>query len=155
MHKKIILALFLVYFVYYTTSSCEHIRTTTKVPKNHITFSTRVHWMRRANQLLAELVSPCPLYPFAAVVVNHTSGGLGELVCTGVNDIGTTGNPSKHGEMVAIDNCNAVLTNKNGPYRLSPGDALNALHELSIYSNAESCPMVSPTYIIEKRKNHV
>lgn len=141
MNKVIVIALFLVYFVH-STSSCVS-SSTMNVTNNKIPFSTRAYWMRRANTLLSELVSPCPVYPYAAVVVNHTANRLGELVCTGVNQVGTAGNPSWHGEMVAINNCSAILTDKKGRYRLSPDDAISAFFELSIYSNAESCPMVS------------
>lgn len=45
------------------------------------------------------------------------------------------------GEMAAIANCTAVLTDHAGPYRLSPSAAQNAFHQLSLYTNAESCPM--------------
>lgn len=43
--------------------------------------------------------------------------------------------------MAAISNCSAVLTDPNGPYKLSPANALTAFAELSLYTNAESCPM--------------
>lgn len=68
---------------------------------NGVNFSTRAHWMRRANAALGELVSPCPFGAFGTVIVNHTAaaagGGLGELVCIGANNISLTGNPSMHG----------------------------------------------------------
>lgn len=60
--------------------------------------STRDHWMRRANAVLAELSSPCPFAAFGSVVVNHTdTDGLGDLVCIGLNSIGVYGNPTLHG----------------------------------------------------------
>jgi len=33
------------------------------------------------------------------------------------------------------------LTDPQGPYKLTPTEALAALSDLSIYTNAESCPM--------------
>ena len=71
----------------------------TEVTVNPIPFSTRAHWMRRANAVLAELSSsPCPFAAFGTVIVNHTDGhGLGDLVCTGLNSISAEGNPTLHG----------------------------------------------------------
>jgi len=43
--------------------------------------------------------------------------------------------------MAAIANCSAVLTDADGPYKLSPAEALLAFADLSLYTNAESCPM--------------
>lgn len=44
--------------------------------------------------------------------------------------------------MAAIKNCTDVLTDPLGPYKLTPAEALEAWAELSLYTNAESCPMV-------------
>ena len=65
---------------------------------NNIPFSTRVHWMRRANQALAP--DPCPMAAFASVIVNHTAtgpDGLGDLLCVGTNAKSKVGNPTLHG----------------------------------------------------------
>ncbi|KAF2705211.1 guanine deaminase [Pleomassaria siparia CBS 279.74] len=108
---------------------------------NGIPFSTRAHWMRQATLALGQ---PCPFAAFGSVIVNHTkdaSGGLGELVCTGANSNSVTGNPTLHGEMAAISNCSTILTDPNGRYKLSPANALVAFADLSLYTNAESCPM--------------
>lgn len=43
--------------------------------------------------------------------------------------------------MAAIHSCSALLTDPNGPYKLSPSEALAAFSDLSLYTNAESCPM--------------
>lgn len=43
--------------------------------------------------------------------------------------------------MAAINNCTAILTDPSGPYKLSPAGALKAFAQLSLYTNAESCPM--------------
>ncbi|OAL04190.1 guanine deaminase [Phaeosphaeriaceae sp. SRC1lsM3a] len=108
---------------------------------NGIPFSTRAYWMRRANTALSDLVSPCPFGAFGTVIVNHTdSSGLGDLVCIGANSNAQTGNPTNHGEMAAISNCTAILTDANG-YNLSKSAALKAFASLSLYTNAESCPM--------------
>lgn len=45
------------------------------------------------------------------------------------------------GEIAAIQNCSAVLTDPSGPYNLSATEALAAFADLTLYTNAESCPM--------------
>jgi tRNA(Arg) A34 adenosine deaminase TadA len=107
---------------------------------NSISYSTRAHWMRRANSALAELSSPCPFAAFAAVIVNHTdTSSIGEEICIGVNSNSALGNPTLHGEIAAINNCSAEL---QGPrFNLTPAAALNAMKTFSLYTNAESCPM--------------
>lgn len=100
--------------------------------------------MRRANQAVVDLVSPCPSSPFGTAIVNHTAvteDGLGELVCISANSVATTGNPTHHGEIAAINNCTAILTDPHGRYNLTTGQALKAFASLSLYTNAESCPM--------------
>ncbi|KAF9877082.1 cytidine and deoxycytidylate deaminase zinc-binding region [Colletotrichum karsti] len=111
---------------------------TTWATDDGIDASTRAYWMRQANLALP---NPCPFAAFGAVVVNHTIGGLGELVCTGANNAQGSGNPSFHGEMVAINNCSAILTDPQGKYNMTPAASLAAFKDLTIYSNAESCPM--------------
>ncbi|KAJ7123822.1 guanine deaminase [Mycena crocata] len=96
-----------------------------------VPFSTRAHWMRRVNTALSELASPCPFSAFSSVIVNHTAPGLGELVCVGVNN-DQTGNPTLHGEIAAIQNCSAILTDPSGSFKLSPTDALDAFSQLSL-----------------------
>ncbi|KAG4425292.1 hypothetical protein IFR04_001659 [Cadophora malorum] len=109
-----------------------------------IPFSTRAFWMRRANAALGELDSPCPFAAFGTVIVNHTDlseGPHGKAVCYGVNSNRKTGNPTLHGEMAGINNCSSILTDPEGDYKLSPADALLAFSTLSLYTNAEPCPM--------------
>lgn len=66
---------------------------------NGITFPTRAHWMRLANEALGEISSsPCPFAAFGTVIVNHTASEAGKLICMGVNENGNTGNPSLHGK---------------------------------------------------------
>ena len=109
---------------------------------NGIPFSTRTHWMRVANEALLASGSPCPFAAFGTAIVNHTSSnGMGELICTGVNQNSKVGNPTLHGEMVAINNCTTILTDPNGPYALSPAEASAAWADFTLYTNAESCPM--------------
>ncbi|CAJ2510689.1 Uu.00g063140.m01.CDS01 [Anthostomella pinea] len=106
---------------------------------NGVSFETRAHWMRQANLALGD---SCPFAAFGSVIVNHTANpGVGELVCTGANSHSRTGNPTLHGEMAAISNCSSILADPNGPYSLSPSEALAAFTDLSLYTNAESCPM--------------
>ena len=98
--------------------------------------------MRVADQALFDLVSPCPFAAFGTAIVNHTGQtGLGDLVCIGANNNSETGNPTLHGEIAAINNCTSVLTDPHGTYKLSPSDALDAWKDLTLYTNAESCPM--------------
>lgn len=152
----------------HTTSACNDLHSNpatiigtnaTGLTLNSIPYSTRVHWMRFANG--PALNSPCPFAPFGAIVVNHTAPGLGELVCIGQNNARTVGNPTHHGEsvclticnrmmimgdfvigeIVAISNCTEIL--QAPPYNLTPSGATAALKDLSLYTNAESCPMVS------------
>lgn len=64
-------------------------------------YSTRVHWMRKANEALSLLSGPCPFAAFGTAIVDHTtttSDGLGELVCIGINQNSKTGNPTLHGK---------------------------------------------------------
>ncbi|KAI0484003.1 guanine deaminase [Xylariaceae sp. FL0804] len=106
---------------------------------NGVAASTRAHWMRQASLALGD---PCPFAAFGTVVVNHTgTSELGELVCTGANNNSATGNPTLHGEMAAIANCSSILTDPAGPWKLTPAEALDAFADLSLYTNAESCPM--------------
>ncbi|KAE8379991.1 cytidine deaminase-like protein [Aspergillus bertholletiae] len=110
---------------------------------NGIPFSTRAHWMRRANEALGELThSPCPFAAFGTAIVNHTdTNGLGDLICIGVNQNRQTGNPALHGEIAAITNCTTVLTDPHGRFRLTTSEAQDAFADLTLYTNAESCPM--------------
>jgi len=101
----------------------------------------REHWMRTAVQALSDLVSPCPYAAFGTAIVNHTASADGELICIGANSAGRTGNPTHHGEIAAINNCTAILTDPRGTYRLSPEETSSAWKDLSLYTTAESCPM--------------
>lgn len=113
------------------------------IPINGIPFSTRAYWMRQANAALDTLTgTPCPFAAFGTVIVNHTDPStLGELICMGANSNAQSGNPTLHGEIAAINNCNAIFTDPGGEYRLSASEALAAFEELTLYTNAESCPM--------------
>jgi methylaspartate ammonia-lyase len=46
------------------------------------------------------------------------------------------------GNIAAITNCTTILTDLQGEFRLTAIEALNAFSDLSLYRNAESCPMV-------------
>ncbi|KAI1423972.1 cytidine deaminase-like protein [Xylaria sp. FL1777] len=112
---------------------------------NHIQaipLSTREHWMRRANQALSDLASPCPFAAFSSVIVNHTdrsSSPLGRLICAGVNSGRRRGNPILHGEIEAINRCSEVL--QSPPFDLTPEAAVLAFRDLTLYTNGEPCPM--------------
>ncbi|KAI9063432.1 cytidine deaminase-like protein [Trametes sanguinea] len=107
---------------------------------NNVPVAVRQHWIRQANAAMAELVSPCPVSAFASVIVNHTASTSGELVCIGVNSK-EKGDPILHGEISAIQNCSAILTDPAGPFKLNVTEARAAFADLSLYTNAESCPM--------------
>ncbi|KAH8683148.1 cytidine deaminase-like protein [Tricladium varicosporioides] len=113
--------------------------------KDEVTFETRAYWMRKANAALAELHSPCPFAAFGTVIVNHTATSEeyphGKMICIGVNQNQQTGNPTLHGEISGINNCSAVLSDPNGEYKLSPLEISKAWRFLSLYTNAEPCPM--------------
>ncbi|KAK6062666.1 cytidine and deoxycytidylate deaminase zinc-binding region [Seiridium cupressi] len=109
---------------------------------NGIPFSTRAYWMRKANEALFDVLDdPCPFAAFGTVIVNHTVDGLGELVCMGANSNSLTGNPTLHGEMAAIKNCSEIFIDPTGPYNMTAAEAQDVFSELSLYTNAESCPM--------------
>jgi hypothetical protein len=76
-----------------------------KMSINSVPFSTRAHWMRRANAALRDVTgSPCPFAAFGTVIVNHTdTDGLGDLVCIGANENSITGNPTLHGQHVSVN----------------------------------------------------
>ena len=79
---------------------------------NGITFQTRAHWMRQANEALSQVSgSPCPFAAFGTAIVNHTASDIGELICLGINENGKTGNPSLHGPIIM----KSILTHKE-PY---------------------------------------
>ncbi|THY14236.1 hypothetical protein D6D02_04383 [Aureobasidium pullulans] len=68
--------------------------------------------------------------PFGTVIVNHTAvtpDGLGKLVCIGINEDSKTGNPTLH--------------DPTGRYNFTVSQAQSAFSSLSLYTNAESCPM--------------
>ncbi|KAI5844089.1 cytidine deaminase-like protein [Tricharina praecox] len=96
-----------------------HARTTT-------TSQERAHFMRAT---LHTLQGPCPRNPFTALIVNHTASPA-TIVCTGSNSAYADGyHPVMHGEMAAIMNCSRLLSSRE------------AWADLSIYTDAESCPM--------------
>ncbi|KAJ2899482.1 hypothetical protein MKZ38_003039 [Zalerion maritima] len=107
-----------------------------------ISYSTRAYWMRMANEALYGVLGrPCPFAAFGTVIVNHTGDGLGDLVCMGANSNKITGNPSMHGEMAAISNCSGIFMDPEGPYKMTASESQDAFTDLSLYTNAESCPM--------------
>ncbi|KAL2415800.1 hypothetical protein ABEF94_004749 [Exophiala dermatitidis] len=136
-----ILSLFLSMAAGHSLGSLQNVIGNPSLSINGVNFSTRAYWIRQANAALGQLVSPCPFGAFGTVIVNHTSEGLGELVCIGANSISATGNPSMHGEIAAIKNCSEILTDPSGPYNMTALEAQTAFSSLSLYTNAESCPM--------------
>ncbi|CZR54850.1 uncharacterized protein PAC_04734 [Phialocephala subalpina] len=99
---------------------------------NGIPYATRVKYMRLTNEALYNQSGPCPFASFGAIIVNHTAD---EIVCQGANF--RTGDPTIHGEISAINACTAVFAARN----MTPAEIYAAWGELSLYTNAESCPM--------------
>ncbi|KAF9874789.1 hypothetical protein CkaCkLH20_07926 [Colletotrichum karsti] len=99
---------------------------------NSIPAEKRVEYMRKANEALYRQSGPCPFAAFGTIIVNHTSD---EVVCEGANF--RTGDPTIHGEISAINACTAKFTEEG----MTASEIYAAWGELSIYTNAESCPM--------------
>ncbi|KAG4435174.1 hypothetical protein IFR05_009343 [Cadophora sp. M221] len=99
---------------------------------NSIPYSTRVKYMRLANEALYEQSGPCPFAAYGTIIVNHTADAI---VCKGANF--RTGDPTIHGEISAINACTAVFVARN----MTATQIFAAWGQLSIYTNAESCPM--------------
>jgi tRNA(Arg) A34 adenosine deaminase TadA len=59
-----------------------------------------------------------------------------------INFAFTDANPHPTGEIAAIKNCTSILTDPNGKFRMSAPEAQEAFADLTLYTNAESCPMV-------------
>ncbi|VBB84466.1 Putative Nucleoside deaminase [Podospora comata] len=103
-----------------------------------IPLSTREYWIHQANTLA--LSHPCPFAAFGTVIVNHTSANpQGTLICTGSNGNSRIGNPTLHGEIAAINNCSSLFV--SSAYNMTPAESLAAFKDLTLYTNAESCPM--------------
>jgi tRNA(Arg) A34 adenosine deaminase TadA len=126
--------------VYAQSGSLQFVLATPNLSINGIPSSVRAYWMRRANEALRLISSPCPFAAFGSVIVNHTDPtGTGIEICIGANSNSEQGNPTLHGEIAAINNCSLEL---QGPrFNLTPAETLTAFQTLSIYTNAESCPM--------------
>lgn len=103
---------------------------------NSVPATDRDHWMRLANSAIyyPPVSHPCPQAPFGTAIVNTTSN---ELICAIANRVGSTGDPTQHGEITAIQHCTNVLQ-KQG---LSPQQILAAWKDFSLYTNAEPCTM--------------
>ncbi|ORY65027.1 cytidine deaminase-like protein [Pseudomassariella vexata] len=99
---------------------------------NSLPWDKRVEYMRKTNQALYSQSGPCPFAAFGAIIVNHTAD---EVVCEGANF--RTGDPTIHGEISAINACTAKFTAMG----MTPTQIYAAWGELSLYTNAESCPM--------------
>ncbi|KAI8280786.1 6-methylsalicylic acid decarboxylase atA [Colletotrichum sp. SAR 10_98] len=78
------------------------------------------------NEALYRQSGPCPFAAFGSIIVNHTSD---EVVCEGANF--RTGDPT------TINACTAKFTEQG----MTPTQIYAAWGDLSIYTNAESCPM--------------
>lgn len=101
---------------------------------NGIPAARREHWMRVANEAVYGINEPCPQAPFGSAIVNTTSD---ELVCAAANAVGTTGDPTMHGEMTTIRVCRDILEQRG----LTPKEILAAWKDFSLYTNGEPCPM--------------
>ena len=68
-----------------------------------------------------------PGIPFATSIVDRLTN---TVLCTGVNSNTENGNPTYHGEIVAINNCSTLH-----------GWNRTAARNYTLYTTAESCPM--------------
>ncbi|CDU25216.1 related to TAD2-subunit of tRNA-specific adenosine-34 deaminase [Sporisorium scitamineum] len=103
---------------------------------NSVPAADRDHWMRVASESIwyPPVSHPCPQAPFGTAIVNTTSN---ELICAIANRVGSTGDPTQHGEITAIQHCTNVLQKKG----LTPQQILAAWKDFSLYTNAEPCTM--------------
>ncbi|KAK9797962.1 putative Cytidine deaminase-like protein [Seiridium cardinale] len=99
---------------------------------NQIPPAKRIEYMRKANEALYAQSGPCPFAAYGTIIVNHTAD---EVVCEGANF--RTGDPTIHGEISAINACTAKFVEKG----MTATEIYAAWGELSLYTNAESCPM--------------
>lgn len=102
---------------------------------NNVPAHRREHWMRVANTAMYKSDDPCPQAPFGSAIVNTTSD---ELICAVNNAVGTTGDPTMHGEITAIRECTRILRDERG---LSIKETLAAWKDFSLYTNGEPCSM--------------
>lgn len=72
-----------------------------------------------------DLAQKNPVEPFAAIIVDNTSG---QVIAQGVNSVDATFNPTNHGEMVAINDCVQKHPDVNWK-------------NVTLYTTAEPCPM--------------
>lgn len=119
------------------TISCRANTGVTAGQQDPIPRHVREFWMREAIEALG---SPCPFEAFGAVIVDHSAGSPGVLICSGANNI-ASGNPTLHGEIAAINNCTSLLTDPRGEWRLNGEEARASFHRFSLYTTAEPCPM--------------
>lgn len=120
--------------------------------KDPLPLSTRHHWMRLANTAVLHAHTHCPFMAFGTAIVNHTLSFLdpahpGDLICTGLNHNNHTANPILDGEIAAIENCSAILTDPAGRFKLSVHEAIEAYADLTIYTNGEPCPMCASAIV--------
>ncbi|KAI5477288.1 transcriptional activator protein DAL81 [Pseudohyphozyma bogoriensis] len=108
---------------------------------NGIPAATREYWMREAIKAVEEVTGdPCPPAPAGCVIVLHTNEGDTEL-CRGANIVYQTGDPTLHGESVAIRNCVEKFTSEGK----SAAEILAIWREASLYSTHEPCTMCMST----------
>jgi tRNA(Arg) A34 adenosine deaminase TadA len=101
---------------------------------NDVPAQDRLHWMRVANTAVYQSGNPCPQAPFGSAIVNTSSN---ELICSIANAVGSTGDPTLHGEITAIRECTRILKERGQ----SPNQILAAWKDFSLYTNGEPCTM--------------
>lgn len=123
----------------YIVGDCEYHEAT-----SGISCETRRHFMQMAlDFVFQDTGSQCPMYPFGAVIVNHTAGPNiedAEIIAIGRNEMDIRGTHIWHGEMVALDRAGDYLMNKFGRNVVFDADLWQ---QLSIYTTGEPCPMCS------------
>jgi len=101
---------------------------------NGVPPEVRIHWMEYAMQTRLDLLGPCPFDAFGAVIVNRTTN---QPLCA-TNNTRSAFDRTDHAEMRCIRDCSALFETL-----VYPGAGLqkSVWQELSLYTNAEPCPM--------------
>ncbi len=87
---------------------------------------SQVDYNKDMQQLIKLAKTKNSKYPFAAMIIDNNTGNI---LCTGINSTSSEGNPTSHGEIVAINNCSKKY-GKNIDWK-----------NTTLITTAEPCPM--------------
>lgn len=121
----------------YIPESCHYYESITG-----ISCETREYFMEMALNFTFEASgSKCPLYPFGAIIVNHTKGPNiedADIISMGMNKVYEKGSHLWHGEMSALHGAGKVLLEKFGTNVVNKPEIWQ---QLSLYTTGEPCPL--------------